>query len=61
MSISVKQARTRREYSQKEIAEKLKIHRQTYIIWEKTPDKMSVGKAKEFCSIVNLSMNEIDW
>ena len=59
MAISVKQARLRNEFSQSKVAEKLKVHRQTYMKWEQNPDDMPVGKAKEFCLIVNMPIDEI--
>lgn len=59
MAISVKQARLRKELSQREVAEGLKVHRQTYMKWEKNGDEMPVGKAKEFCAIVGIPMDEI--
>ncbi|WP_088227816.1 helix-turn-helix transcriptional regulator [Desulfosporosinus sp. FKB] len=59
MAISAKQARLRKELSQKKVAELLGVHRQTYMKWEHNADEMPVGKAKEFCKIVNLPVDEI--
>lgn len=59
MVISPKQARVLSDLSQKQIAEKLGVHRQTYMKWERNPDEMPVGKAKEFSEIVERGVDEI--
>lgn len=59
MTVSPKQARLLCEKSQKEIAEMLGVHRDTYTKWEKNPDAMPVGKAKEFAVIVGREVDEI--
>jgi DNA-binding XRE family transcriptional regulator len=59
MVISPKQARVLSDLSQKEVAEKLGVHRQTYMKWERNADEMPVGKAKEFSEIVGRGVDEI--
>lgn len=59
MVISPKQARVLCDLSQKQVAEKLGVHRQTYMRWERNADEMPVGKAKEFSKIVKRKMDEI--
>ncbi|WP_353853090.1 helix-turn-helix transcriptional regulator [Dehalobacter restrictus] len=59
MALSVKKARLLSELSQEQIAEKLNVHRQTYMKWEQNPDDMTVKKAKEFCVIVGIPFDEI--
>ncbi|MBA9086985.1 DNA-binding XRE family transcriptional regulator [Fontibacillus solani] len=59
MTVSPKQARLLCEKTQREIAGILGVHRDTYMKWEKNPDVMPVGKAKEFASIVGRNVDEI--
>ncbi len=59
MEISPRQARILSDLSQKEVADKLGVHRQTYMKWEHNPDEMPVGKAKEFSLIVRRSVDQI--
>jgi|GEM_PF-5550911 Predicted transcriptional regulators len=56
---SVRQARLISELTQKEIAERLGVHRQTYMRWEYNPSEMPVGKAIQFSKMVNRSLDEI--
>ncbi|UUG68566.1 helix-turn-helix domain protein [Halomonas phage YPHTV-1] len=59
MEATLKQARLFKDLSQAEVAEKLGVHRHTYMKWEKHPDEMPLGKAKEFCRITNLPVDII--
>ncbi|GAA5416230.1 hypothetical protein Pryu01_01262 [Paraliobacillus ryukyuensis] len=59
MGLTVKQARQFSELSQAEMAINLGVHRQTYMKWEQCPDAMPLGKAKEFCTITGISIDEI--
>lgn len=59
MGISLKQARLLSDLSQKEVAKRLGVHRQTYMKWEHNPDEMPVGKAKDFSVIVGRKVDEI--
>jgi DNA-binding XRE family transcriptional regulator len=59
MNYSPKQARLISDLSQEQVANKLGVHVQTYRKWEKTPDEMPVGTAKQFAEIVKLPVDEI--
>jgi len=59
MPLSLKQARLLADLTQKEVAQKLGVHRQTYMKWERNADEMPVGKAKQFAKIVGRSIDEI--
>ena len=59
MTISPKQARLLSDLSQKEVADQLGVHRQTYMKWERNADEMPVGKAKAFSMIVGREVDEI--
>jgi DNA-binding XRE family transcriptional regulator len=59
VGISPKQARILSDLSQKEVAERLGVHRQTYMKWERNADEMPIGKAKEFSKIVGREIDEI--
>lgn len=55
----MKQARLLRGFKQKEIADRLNVHVQTYRKMEKHPDSITIGQAKEICRILNLSCDYI--
>ena len=59
MELTLKQARQFNGLSQADIAEKLGVHRQTYMKWEKYPEEMPLGKAREFAKITNISVDSI--
>lgn len=59
MRLTIKQARLISELTQKEIAEVLGVHVQTYMKWEKSPEEMSIGTAKQFARIVKRDFDEI--
>lgn len=59
MKFTLKQARLIAGFTQREIAELLCVHPQTYMKWEKNPEEMSVGTAKQFSRIVNIDFEEI--
>lgn len=59
MTLTPRQARILSDLSQLEVAERLGVHRQTYMKWERNPDEMPVGKAKEFSVIVGSSVDQI--
>lgn len=59
MKITVKMARLFAGLTQKEIAEILGVHVQTYMKWEKNPEEMSIGTAKQFSRIVGIGVEEI--
>lgn len=59
MKLTMKQARLLAELKQQEVAEILGVHVQTYMKWEKNPEEMSIGTAKQFSRIVKREFEEI--
>ncbi|OKP94782.1 helix-turn-helix transcriptional regulator [Paenibacillus sp. P32E] len=59
MKLTVKQARLFSGKTQQEIADVLSVHVQTYMKWERNPDEMSVGTAKQFARIVEQDFESI--
>lgn len=59
MALTIKQARLLAEMTQQEVADRMGIHRHTYMKWEQNPDEMPIGRAKQFCEIVGVSIDEI--
>ncbi|PWV97473.1 DNA-binding XRE family transcriptional regulator [Paenibacillus cellulosilyticus] len=59
MGLTLKQARQLAGLTQKEVAEVLGVHTHTYMKWERNPEEMSVGTAKQFSRIVKVEVNEI--
>lgn len=59
MKFTLKQARLLADLTQKEVAEILGVHIQTYMKWERNPEEMSIGTAKQFSRIVKREFEEI--
>lgn len=59
MGFSVKQARQYAGYTQKEMAEKLGISRDTYRKIEISPKTASVALAKKISAVVDIPINQI--
>ncbi|MED4172342.1 helix-turn-helix transcriptional regulator [Halalkalibacterium halodurans] len=59
MQLTLKQARLLSDLTQKEVAEMLGVHVHTYMKWERNPEEMSIGTAKQFAKIVNRGIEEI--
>jgi DNA-binding XRE family transcriptional regulator len=59
VKLTMKQARLLAELTQQEIAEILGVHVQTYMKWEKNPEEMSIGTAKQFSRIVKREFEDI--
>ena len=59
MAVSPRQARILCDLTQQDVADGLGVHRQTYMNWERNPDEMPVGKAKEFSKLVKRGVDEI--
>ncbi|SEQ22446.1 DNA-binding transcriptional regulator, XRE-family HTH domain [Virgibacillus subterraneus] len=59
MELTLKQARQFSDLSQAEIAGMLGVHRQTYMKWERNPDEMPLGKAKEFSIFTKTPLDNI--
>ena len=56
---TVRAWRRAKEISQEEMADKLKIHVNTYQNWESEPDKISISNAKKIAEIFGVSLDEI--
>ncbi|WP_430482773.1 helix-turn-helix transcriptional regulator [Rossellomorea marisflavi] len=56
---TLKQARLVKGLTQKDMAEKLNVHVQTYMKMEKRPDDVTIGDAKKICEILNMNYDFI--
>lgn len=61
MSLTVREWRRVREISQETMAEKLKIHVNTYMNWERKPGQIGILKAKEIADIFGVSLDDISF
>ena len=61
MSLTLRQWRRAKEISQEKMAELLKIHVNTYQNWEESPEKISIEKAREISSILNVDLDNISF
>lgn len=59
MAFTLKQARLLSGLTQVEVAQKLDVHRDTYMKWERNADMMPVGKAKQASMIFGRGVDEI--
>ncbi|MGE8080481.1 helix-turn-helix domain-containing protein [Peribacillus loiseleuriae] len=59
MILTLKQARLLKGFTQRDIANKLGVHVQTYSKMEKQPDEVTIGDAKKICEILELSYDFI--
>lgn len=59
MAFTLKQARILSGLTQEQVAQELKVHRQTYMRWERKPDDMPVGKAKKASALFGRGVDEI--
>jgi DNA-binding XRE family transcriptional regulator len=59
MKMTLKQARQLAGLTQKDVADMLGVHPHTYMKWERSPEEMSVGTAKQFARIVKQDFEEI--
>lgn len=57
--LSLKSARMMRGLTQSDMAKKLNVHRNTYANWEEKPETISMAKANEICSILNIPIDDI--
>lgn len=56
---TLRQFRLMREISQEKMANMLEVHVNTYITWEKEPERIPVGKAMTICKILDTNMDTI--
>ena len=59
MSLTLKQARLVKEKSQRDLAEMLGVHVQTYRKLEENPDLVTIGQAKKLAKYLGISYDEI--
>lgn len=57
--ISLKAARVNAGLTQSELADMLKVHRNTIASWENNPKSLSIEEAEKICSILKVEMNQI--
>ena len=57
--MTLKQARVGINATQQDIADKLSVHVQTYMNWEKHPEDMSVKDAMLFSKIVGVPFEQL--
>lgn len=58
-TLTMKQARQFRNYTQAYMAEQLGISRSTYMIFEKDPRKMTVGLFLQFAGLVEIPAEKL--
>lgn len=61
MSLSLREWRRVKEFSQEKMANLLSVHVNTYQNWEKDPGKISFEKAVEISKILGVSLNDIEF
>lgn len=61
MKLTVKQARVGANLTQREVADALEIHENTYRKLEENPEGFTMGRAEAFAAIVGVDMNDILW
>lgn len=59
MQYSLKELRARKNWTQKETAQKLGISVQTYNAWEKDISKVAVGKVLAVADLFEVNLSEI--
>jgi DNA-binding XRE family transcriptional regulator len=57
--LTMKQARLLAGLTQQETADLLDVHKQTYVKWERKPDLIPLGKARNFSKTVERRIDEI--
>ncbi|MGH1142109.1 helix-turn-helix transcriptional regulator [Bacillus pseudomycoides] len=59
MILTMKQARLVKGITQKEMANQLNVHVQTYRNMENHPDEVTIGNAKKICDLLEISYDQI--
>lgn len=59
MKLTLKQARLLKGFTQRDIANELGVHVQTYSKMEKEPDTVTIGEAKRISEILGLDYDYI--
>lgn len=59
MILTIRQARLVKGITQRDMAEKLNVHVQTYRKMEEHPDNITIGDAKIICGYLGMSYDQI--
>ncbi len=59
MALTLRAWRRAKEITQEDMAERLKIHVNTYQNWENKPETIAIGYAKKISEILELSLDDI--
>lgn len=59
MILTIKQVRLVKGITQKEVAEQLNVHVDTYRKMERHPDDITIGDAKKICNFLEISYDHI--
>ena len=59
MALTMRQWRKAKEFSQEYMAECLGVHVNTYLNWEKEPEKISIENSQKIAKILNIPINDI--
>lgn len=57
--LTLRGARLARELTQEQMAHECDVHVNTYMAWEKEPEKIPVSKAFKICDVLGMSMDHI--
>lgn len=57
--LTLRGARLARELTQESMAQACGVHVNTYIAWEKEPEKVPIGKAIIICDVLGVSIDHI--
>ena len=57
--LSVRALRLAREITQEQLANDIGVHVNTYISWEKEPEKIPIGKAYLICKLLNADIESV--
>lgn len=61
MALTMRQWRMAKEISQEAIAKQLGVHVNTYLNWEKAPEKISVAHAEKIAEILGVPIEDIEF
>ena len=59
MALTMRQWRKVKELSQEYMAERIGVHVNTYINWEKEPEKISIENSQKISEILEIPINDI--
>jgi len=57
--LTLKQHRVIRDITQEQMAEKIGVHRNTYVNWEENPENISIKNANKFATSLGISIDDI--